>query len=128
MLLQEPGEMEEDFDSMDTEDIFKIFLSIRDPAPPIIPKEVGMRGYPIPDSLPCWLSQESLSYYATKFGKKGFTGGFNYFRALPLYVLHFFHSCKIERHIPCHFCIMPDEFLIPFHCSASSLLVPLAFE
>ncbi|XP_022153648.1 uncharacterized protein LOC111021100 [Momordica charantia] len=82
--FQEPGEMEEDFDSMDTEDIFKIFLSIRDPAPPIIPKEVGMRGYPIPDSLPCWLSQESLSYYATKFGKKGFTGGFNYFRALPL--------------------------------------------
>lgn len=33
-------------------------------------------------SLPSWLSEEDIDYYASKFKKTGFTGGLNYYRNL----------------------------------------------
>jgi len=37
-----------------------------------------------PESLPSWLSEEDINYYASKFNQKGFTGGLNYYRASNL--------------------------------------------
>ncbi|XP_021280275.1 LOW QUALITY PROTEIN: uncharacterized protein LOC110413678 [Herrania umbratica] len=82
--FQEPGEIEEDFAQMDTAKIMKIFLTSRNPRPPRIPKETGFRGYPDPQPLPSWLSEEDINYFASKFNEKGFTGGLNYYRALDL--------------------------------------------
>jgi hypothetical protein len=50
-----------------------------------VPKEIGFGGSPnTPITLPKWLSEEDVNYYATKFEQKGFTGGLNYYRALDL--------------------------------------------
>ncbi|GAV66975.1 Abhydrolase_6 domain-containing protein, partial [Cephalotus follicularis] len=82
--LQNPGEAEEDFAQIDTAKLIKRFLTSRNPRPPCIPKEVGFRGLPDPPSLPSWLSEEDINYFASKFNQKGFTGGLNYYRALDL--------------------------------------------
>ncbi|XP_073222239.1 epoxide hydrolase 2-like [Cicer arietinum] len=61
-------------------------LTSRRTGPPILPKE-GMGSNLDPSSphpLPSWLSQEDLSYYASKFDKSGFTGPLNYYRNLNL--------------------------------------------
>jgi len=39
-----------------------------------------------PVTLPSWLSEDDLNYFAEKFKQTGFTGGLNYYRALDLYV------------------------------------------
>ncbi|KAM7277284.1 hypothetical protein ACFE04_019150 [Oxalis oulophora] len=82
--FQEPGEIEEDFAQMDTAKLITKFLTSRNPKPPCIPKEVGFKGLPDPPSLPSWLSEEDIDYYAKKFNQKGFTGGLNYYRAMNL--------------------------------------------
>ncbi|XP_038708940.1 epoxide hydrolase A-like [Tripterygium wilfordii] len=82
--FQEPGEAEEDFAQAGTEKVMKRFLTSRNPNPPRIPKETGFRGLPDVTSLPPWLSQEDVDYYASKFDQKGFNGGLNYYRALDL--------------------------------------------
>ncbi|XP_077248006.1 epoxide hydrolase 1-like [Tasmannia lanceolata] len=37
-----------------------------------------------PSSLPTWLTEEELQYFASKFQKSGFTGPLNYYRAISL--------------------------------------------
>ncbi|PNX79893.1 epoxide hydrolase [Trifolium pratense] len=62
-------------------------LTSRSPKPPILPKE-GLLSHPNVSStkaLPSWLSQEDITYYASKFEKSGFTGGLNYYRNLNLF-------------------------------------------
>ncbi|XP_022991234.1 uncharacterized protein LOC111487949 [Cucurbita maxima] len=81
--FQEP-DMVEEFRSMDPADIFKIIFSIHDPRPPMIPRDTGLVGFPVPDTLPTWLTEEDLSHYATKFANNGFYGGLNYYRVLKL--------------------------------------------
>lgn len=82
--FQEPGEIEEEFAQVDTAKLMKRFLSSRSPKPPRISKEIGVRGLPDPSTLPPWLSEEDVNYYATKFNQKGFTGGLNYYRCMNL--------------------------------------------
>ncbi|OMO81968.1 Alpha/beta hydrolase-1 [Corchorus olitorius] len=82
--FQEPGETEEDFAQVDTAKLIKKILTSRDTRPPCIPKEIGFRGFPDPPTLPSWLSEEDVNYFASKFKKSGFTGGLNYYRALDL--------------------------------------------
>lgn len=77
----------------------KKFLSSRSPKPPCIPKEIGFRGLPDPPTLPPWLSEEDVNYYATKFNQKGFTGGLNYYRCMNLYVPKLI-SWHLEGQIP----------------------------
>lgn len=90
-LLQEPGEAEKDFASIDTALLFKNLLSNNDPSPPRIHKETGFSGLlKTPKTLPSWLSEENINYYANIFNKTGFTGGLNYYRAMKLYVSCFF--------------------------------------
>lgn len=83
--FQKPGEAEEEFTRAGTARIIKTFLTTRDPRPLCVPKEIGFGGSPnISTTLPSWLSEEDVSYYASKFDQKGFTGGLNYYRALDL--------------------------------------------
>ncbi|KAF5182911.1 Epoxide hydrolase a [Thalictrum thalictroides] len=79
----EPGEMEAEFARTGTATVLKKFLTYHNPGPVIIPRAKGF----VPDepiTLPSWLSEEDVNYYATKYEQKGFTGGFNYYRALDL--------------------------------------------
>ncbi|KAH6768916.1 alpha/beta-Hydrolases superfamily protein [Perilla frutescens var. frutescens] len=83
--FQEPGEAEEEFSRVDTARLIKKFLTSRNPAPPRVPKAVGFGGSPNkPITMPSWLSEEDVSYYASKYNQKGFTGGLNYYRAMDL--------------------------------------------
>ncbi|KAK7284636.1 hypothetical protein RJT34_19386 [Clitoria ternatea] len=80
--FQKPGEAEEEFARTGTAKIIKKFLASRDPRPP---KGIGFGGpHNVDISLPSWLSEEDVNYYATKFDQKGFTGGLNYYRAMDL--------------------------------------------
>ncbi|KAJ8623239.1 hypothetical protein MRB53_031768 [Persea americana] len=78
--FQEPGAAESDFAQIDTATLMKKFLTFRDPAPLMIPKG-GLGSLPGDQiTLPSWLSEEDINYYASKFEKTGFTGGLNYYR------------------------------------------------
>lgn len=71
-----------------TEEVLKKILTVRKPGPPCLPKENPFGIYPEePVTMPSWLTEADLSFYATKYSQKGFTGGLNYYRALDLYVL-----------------------------------------
>ncbi|GAB4841110.1 hypothetical protein Ancab_021854 [Ancistrocladus abbreviatus] len=81
--FQEPG-VEEEFAALDTAMLLKRILTSRDPRPPIIPPG-GWGGPPGVDiTLPPWLSEEDVNYYAEKFKQKGFTGALNYYRAMDI--------------------------------------------
>ncbi|KAG9147779.1 hypothetical protein Leryth_026431 [Lithospermum erythrorhizon] len=83
--FQNPGEMEEEFSRVDTTRLIKKFLTNRSPALLRVPKAKGFGGSTnSPITMPSWLSEEDVNYYATKFNEKGFTGGLNYYRALDL--------------------------------------------
>jgi len=82
--FQEPGEIEEEFSHAGCERIIKGFLVSRNPRPPCIPKGGFAAVRDTPVTLPSWLSEEDISYYTSKFGKSGFTGGLNYYRAMDL--------------------------------------------
>ncbi|KAJ4831544.1 hypothetical protein Tsubulata_039877 [Turnera subulata] len=82
--FQEPGEAERGFAQLGTTSLFRRFLASRDPTPPSIPKDIGFGAIPDPSSLPSWLTEEDIDYYATKFNQTGFTGGLNYYRNINL--------------------------------------------
>ncbi|KAK4418116.1 Epoxide hydrolase A [Sesamum alatum] len=83
--FQKPGEAEEEFARVDTAQLIKKFLTSRNPTPLRVPKEVGFGGRAgKPITLPSWLSEDDVQYYATKFNQKGFTGGLNYYRVMDL--------------------------------------------
>ena len=80
-MLQEPGEIEAVFEKTGFKEVLKGFLAFRTPGPFYFPKGKGF-GY-CADRAP-WLTEEELDYYASKFEKTGFTGGVNYYRAIPM--------------------------------------------
>ncbi|KAF5195682.1 Epoxide hydrolase a [Thalictrum thalictroides] len=83
--FQEPGVAEAEFASLGTATMIKKLLTFRQPGALIVPKETGFAGLsPSYNTLPSWLSEEDINYYASKFEQKGFTGGLNYYRALDL--------------------------------------------
>lgn len=85
--MQEPGRTEAEFARIPTALVIKKFLTYHDPGPVIVPKEHGFAASPDKEiTLPSWLSEEDINYFAGKFDKSGFTGGLNYYRALDLYV------------------------------------------
>ncbi|KAL3531491.1 hypothetical protein ACH5RR_010813 [Cinchona calisaya] len=83
--FQAPGEVEEELAGLGTAEIMKAFLTNRNSGPPCIPKggfqQLANNG---PPTLPEWLTQEDINYYANKFNKTGFTGGVNFYRAINL--------------------------------------------
>ncbi|KAF5200745.1 Epoxide hydrolase a [Thalictrum thalictroides] len=85
LRFQEPGEIEAEFARVGAETVIKKFLTLRDPGPLMIPKATGFGISPnSPITLPSWLTQKDVDYYAGKFEEKGFTGGLNYYRAFDL--------------------------------------------
>ena len=79
-VVQEPGEAEEYFSQVDTRKLITSTFTSRSPEPPI----KLFTSLPDPASLPCWLSEEDINYYAEKFNKKSFTAGLNYYRNMNL--------------------------------------------
>ncbi|XP_061994053.1 uncharacterized protein LOC133711991 [Rosa rugosa] len=79
--FQEPGEIEAEFAQIGTARVIREFLTLRHPGPLFLPKGKGF-GHPpdAPIALPSWLSEDDVNYYVSKFEKKGFTGGLNYYR------------------------------------------------
>ncbi|XP_020682828.1 uncharacterized protein LOC110099869 isoform X2 [Dendrobium catenatum] len=78
---QEPGEVEAQFAQVDTEFLMKRFLTSRNPGPLIIPKGKEFERRANKDiTLPSWLSEDDINYFASKFIKTGFAGGLNYYR------------------------------------------------
>lgn len=83
--MQEPGEIEAEFAQMGAETVIKEFLTIRTPGPIILPKGKGFGHSPDAQiTLPSWVSEQDVKYYAAKFDKNGFTGGINYYRNINL--------------------------------------------
>ncbi|XP_072984271.1 epoxide hydrolase 1-like [Typha latifolia] len=83
--FQEPGTVEAEFARIGTPLLLKKFLTYRKPKAIIVPKEKGFGGsLDTVISLPSWLSEEDISYFASKFEKSGFTGGLNYYRCMDL--------------------------------------------
>ncbi|KAJ0779767.1 putative soluble epoxide hydrolase [Helianthus annuus] len=86
--FQKPGEIEAEFAKlMSYEAFMKKFLTLRDPGPLYFPKGKGFPHSPpdVPVTLPPWLSEEDIEYYASQHEKAGgLTGGINYYRALHL--------------------------------------------
>lgn len=83
--MQQSGEVEEEFARVDTALLIKKFLTSRNPNLLRVPKEVGFGGNPNSKiTLPSWLSEEDVNYFANKFKRTGFTGGLNYYRVMDL--------------------------------------------
>ncbi|XP_074592446.1 epoxide hydrolase 2-like [Curcuma longa] len=81
----EHGTIEAEFAQIGTTTILKKFLTYRTPAAIMVPKEKGFEGsLETPISLPSWLTEEDVNYFASKFEKSGFTGGLNYYRCFDL--------------------------------------------
>ncbi|KAL5988558.1 hypothetical protein ACLOJK_026655 [Asimina triloba] len=82
--FQEPGRAEKSFACYDHLTVMKKFHCITKPdliAPP------GMEiidFLDIPSTLPAWISEEELQYFASKFQKSSFTGPLNYYHAMDL--------------------------------------------
>lgn len=76
--------MEKELDSIDTAKLMKKFLVSRDPEPPCFPKGKLAAAAEKPVTLPSWLSEEDINYFADKFKQTGFTGGLNYYRSMDL--------------------------------------------
>ena len=82
-MFQEQGEIEAEFSKLGTKSVLKHFLTYRNPGPLYLPKGKGFGDDSNdPIVLPSWLSEEDVDFYATKYEQTGFTGGFNYYRAL----------------------------------------------
>ncbi|PIM97866.1 Soluble epoxide hydrolase [Handroanthus impetiginosus] len=80
--FQEPGHIEEEFARIGTKNVLKNILTYCNPGPLYLPKDKAFPDTPI--SLPSWLSEEDLDYYASKYDAAGFTGALNYYRSLDL--------------------------------------------
>ncbi|XP_022136085.1 uncharacterized protein LOC111007864 [Momordica charantia] len=83
--FQNPGEIEEEMAQVSAKEVLRGILTTRRPGPPILPKGQAFKTRPETiTALPSWLSEEDLSYFASKYEQKGFTGGLNYYRAMDL--------------------------------------------
>ncbi|KAI7725497.1 hypothetical protein M8C21_029369 [Ambrosia artemisiifolia] len=71
---------------MDPKTVVKKFLTFRECGPLYLPKGKGFQHSPDDDvvSLPSWLSEEDVEYFASKLEKAGISGGVNYYRVTHL--------------------------------------------
>ncbi|KAI6684938.1 hypothetical protein NL676_030851 [Syzygium grande] len=83
--FQKPGDIESEIERIGVRNVLVKILTERKPGPPMWPKGEDFGCGPgEPIALPSWLSEEDLDYYTSKFEKRGFTGGLNYYRAMDL--------------------------------------------
>lgn len=80
--LQDSGRAESSFARYDVSIVVKKFLSIK------LPDLIAPPGMEIIDffeaSLPSWISEDEVEYFASNFRKSGFTGPLNYYRMMDL--------------------------------------------
>lgn len=79
--FQEVGVIEGEFEEMGVKNVLKKFLTYRTPGPLYLKKGKLFEDSD-DDQLPCWLSEEEIDFYATKYQQTGFTGPLNYYRAI----------------------------------------------
>lgn len=80
--FQVPGEMEAEIAEVGGADkLLRKIFPYRNPGPLFLPKG---QWYKDLTPYPNWMSEEDVAYYRDTFTKTGFTGGFNYYRALNL--------------------------------------------
>ncbi|RZC50984.1 hypothetical protein C5167_019411 [Papaver somniferum] len=108
--FQEPGVAEAEFARSTTRNLITKFFAMRTPGPLCVPKEIGFGGSPNkPATLPSWLTEEDVAYYASKFDLKGFTGGLNYYRALDLSWELTAPWCNAEVKVPVKFIVGNED-------------------
>ncbi|KAK1439176.1 hypothetical protein QVD17_04991 [Tagetes erecta] len=82
---QEAGRAERAFAKYDCLTVIKKFLLLNKPDVMIAPPGMEIIDHlETPSELPPWITEEELQIYADKFQESGFTGGFNYYRAMDL--------------------------------------------
>ncbi|XP_076937413.1 epoxide hydrolase 1-like [Bidens hawaiensis] len=84
--FQEPGDIEAELAQMDAKTIVKKFLTFRESGPLYFPKGKGFKHSPNDAvvTLPPWLTEEDVEFFASKLEKAGITGGVNYYRVIRL--------------------------------------------
>lgn len=83
MPEKEPGRAERAFARYDYTTVMKKFLLITDKM--IAPPDMEIIDFlETKSSLPPWLKEEDVQVFAEKFEESGFTGAFNYYRAMDL--------------------------------------------
>uniref|UniRef100_A0A0D6R310 soluble epoxide hydrolase n=1 Tax=Araucaria cunninghamii TaxID=56994 RepID=A0A0D6R310_ARACU len=83
--FQEPGRAEEEFARYDCTEVIKRLLLATKTSLFAAPSNEGIiDALEAPATLPSWITEEEIQYFAKQFEKTGFTGGFNYYRALDL--------------------------------------------
>eukprot|EP01018_Ginkgo_biloba_P009513 Gb_17560 [translate_table: standard] len=87
--MHEPGRAEEEFARYDCATLVKKFLLVTKSDLLIVPLGKGIAdALDTPTTLPPWISEEEIEYFSSQFKRTGFTGGFNYYRAIDLYALN----------------------------------------
>ncbi|KAH9317818.1 hypothetical protein KI387_019587, partial [Taxus chinensis] len=81
--FQEPGRVEEEFASYDSTELMKKFLLGMKADLFAASSDQGILDVlKAPSTLPSWITEEEIQYFAKQFEKTGFTGGLNYYRVL----------------------------------------------
>lgn len=87
LALQKPGRAERSFARYDCLTVLKKFLLITKTDLLIPPPGMEIVDFlSTPSVLPSWITEEELMVFADKFQESGFTGAFNYYRAMDLLV------------------------------------------
>jgi hypothetical protein len=82
---QEPGRAERAFARYDFLTVMKKFLLVTWTHFITAPSGMEIVDFlPTPSVLPSWITEEELMVFADKFQESGFTGAFNYYRAMDL--------------------------------------------
>jgi pimeloyl-ACP methyl ester carboxylesterase len=87
LYFQEPGKVERELEA-DVADSMRRFLYAASGDPPpeqrwrflFEKSEAFLDSAARPDTLPPWLSEEDIAYFASEFRRTGFTGGLNWYR------------------------------------------------
>ncbi|KAM0026884.1 putative alpha/beta hydrolase-1, epoxide hydrolase [Helianthus debilis subsp. tardiflorus] len=105
--FQEPGDIEAELARMDAKTVVKKFLTFRESGPLYFPKGKGFHHSPdgATVSLPSWLSEEDVEYFASKLEKAGISGGVNYYRAIRL-------NWELSAPWSCAKVTVPTKFII----------------
>lgn len=80
---KEPGRAERAFARYDYLTVIKKFVLMKE-TDLVAPSDMEIVDYLSTQPLPSWITEEELQVYADKFEESGFTGAFNYFRAMDL--------------------------------------------
>ena len=85
LTVKEPGRAERAFARYDCLTVMKKFLLMTGTDFLVAPPGMEIVDFlPTTSVLPSWITEEELMVFADKFQESGFTGAFNYYRAMDL--------------------------------------------